>query len=213
MDSEIHREQASKYLIDPLKRWLTETSLSAFVGGNSFVYYGYNVANKTSQVLGPDFYVVMGGEARGQKKWVIWEEGGRMPSLVVELVSPSTEARDRGEKFLIYRDVLKTKDYFLFNSDTGRLEGFHLLNGVYVTAEYVNQGAPLVGENWIRCRGIDLWLGVVDGWLRWFDPKKGNLVFTDQELAESANQRAEEAEAELRSLREQLAQLQKPPAT
>lgn len=237
MDDENHGIQARNYLIEPLKRWLTESNIQAFVGGNSFVYYGYNVMTRKPQCLGPDFYVVMGGQTREQSKWVVWEEGGLMPSLVVELVYPSTEARDRGEKFLIYRDILKTQDYFLFNTDTKRLEGFHLQNGVYITASFIRQGAPSVGDSWIRCQGIDLWIGIVDGWLRWYDPKTQRLIDTDHERAVSEKgradeerrradqeaqradeekrradeerRRADEAEAELRALREQLAQLRK----
>ena len=233
MDSDIHREQATSYLIDPLKRWLAASAIRAYVSGNSFVYY--DPVDPKNHVIGPDMYVVLGGEQRGQKKWVVWEEGGLTPSLAIELLSPSTEARDRGDKFLIYRDCLKTRDYFLFDSDHGRLEGFHLVNGAYVAAEFVTEGS-----SWIACRGLRLWLGVKDGWLRWYDPETGSLVPTDLERAEQERQRAEQerlradqerqradqerlradqerqradqAEDELRRLREELLKRQAPPA-
>jgi len=96
LDNEIHREQATAYLIEPLKKWLSAHGRSAFVGGNSFVYDDPHLKKKA---LSPDFYVVNGGRQRRQGKWVTWEEQNLLPTLVVEMLSPKTEKSDRTSKF------------------------------------------------------------------------------------------------------------------
>ncbi|MBT9586737.1 Uma2 family endonuclease [bacterium] len=198
LDNEVHREQASIYLIEPLKRWLRQQSVDAFVGGNSFVYYspssvsGRKGGNPKPRRLGPDVYVVMGGQSRGQKKWVVWEEGGLYPSLAIELLSPATEGQDRGQKFVIYRDQWKMKDYFLFETDSAKLEGFCLRRRAYFSTEDEQGLHP--------CSCLPLRLGVRDGWLRWFDldgqvlPTADERAQSDRRCAEQAEKRAEQAE-------------------
>jgi Uma2 family endonuclease len=61
----------------------------------------------------------------------VWEEDGRYPNLIVEILSASTEAIDRGLKKQIYQDVFRTPDYFWFDPETHELVGFHLVDGRY----------------------------------------------------------------------------------
>ena len=46
------------------------------------------------------------------------------PTVVVEVLSPSTEARDRGEKFLRYRQIESLTDYVLIAQNERRVEQF-----------------------------------------------------------------------------------------
>ncbi len=46
------------------------------------------------------------------------------PTVVVEVLSPSTEARDRGEKFLRYRQIASLTDYLLVAQNERRVEHF-----------------------------------------------------------------------------------------
>ena len=46
------------------------------------------------------------------------------PSLIVEVLSPSTEAYDRGEKFALYRRLESLHDYVLIAQDKPRVEHF-----------------------------------------------------------------------------------------
>jgi Uma2 family endonuclease len=48
----------------------------------------------------------------------------RYPSLVVEVLSPSTEARDRGRKSLEYRSSQTIQEYLLISSDAAIIELF-----------------------------------------------------------------------------------------
>ena len=184
MDSDIHRTQASKFLIEPLRYWLQENKVDAFVSGNSFVYYpsptGKNVKPKR---LGPDVYVVLGATPKVRSKWVVWEEQGRYPDLAIELLSPSTEVKDRGNKLVIYRDHWKVRDYFLFECDDGGLEGFHLVKSAYVSTR-----ADEAGRH--ACRSLPLLLGVHQGWLRWYT-SDGRLLLTDEERADLERDRAD----------------------
>ena len=44
------------------------------------------------------------------------------PTLIVEVLSPSTEAFDRGAKFAAYRTLLSLQEYLLIDPDSGSVE-------------------------------------------------------------------------------------------
>ena len=46
------------------------------------------------------------------------------PTVIVEVLSPSTESRDRGEKFLRYRQIASLIDYLLIAQNERRVEQF-----------------------------------------------------------------------------------------
>lgn len=208
MDSEWVCEQTRIYLVEPLRYYFREHQVVAFVGGNSFVYYP-----PAAKFLGPDFYVVRGGTQGNQTKWVSWEEGGLLPTTIIEFLSESTESRDRGEKFCIYRDIFKTEDYFLIDPETLYIEGFHLQKGHYTALRPESDG-------WFFVPSLGLYLGVTGPWIRLRTPQ-GELLSSGRESAEAEKkkaeaerqkaeaerQRAEAAEAELQALRQELARL------
>ncbi|HEX6903019.1 MAG TPA: Uma2 family endonuclease [Thermoanaerobaculia bacterium] len=184
-----------------------------FTAGNIFVYYSieqaHDVAKGGSYFRGPDFFLVTGVPPKPVREaWVSWEEGGRLPDLIVELLSPSTADIDRTEKKDLYARVFRTPEYYLYDFDTEELEGFRLAGNVYKPMRRDSQGryrSEVLGLD------IGLWRGVLKRqkaeWIRFFHPD-GRLVPTPEERAEAERQRAEAAEAELRRLR---AQLQDPP--
>jgi Uma2 family endonuclease len=68
------------------------------------------------------------------------------PSLIVEVLSPSTEAYDRGEKFAIYRRLPSLREYFLVAQDKVLAELFvRLPDGHWLLSEYsgLDAGVPL----------------------------------------------------------------------
>ena len=69
---------------------------------------------------------MLGTARRERKAWVVWEEDGLTPNVVVELLSESTEAVDRGAKMRIYARSLRVAEYFLFDPDSGELLGYRL---------------------------------------------------------------------------------------
>lgn len=179
MDSDWANDQIRLSLIEPLKEHFRRHQIVAYVGGNSFVYY-----QPPNQNLGPDFYVVRGGMQSDQKKWVAWEEGGLLPTTVIEFLSPSTEARDRGEKFCIYRDIFRTEDYVLFNQESDSLESF-VLQGEHYVAQ------PPGADGWFWLASLQLSLGWDGSNLRFRTPQ-GEILRMAREVAHAETRRADE---------------------
>ena len=46
------------------------------------------------------------------------------PTLVIEVLSPSTQGYDRSQKFALYRRIPALQEYILVDPDTRRVEGF-----------------------------------------------------------------------------------------
>ena len=199
------------YLRDLIRQAMVEQGRSDFyVGGDMFVYYSVEQARDVAQgrpyLRGPDVFWVNGADpGRKRKCWVSWEEDGRLPDVVVELLSPSTAEIDRNEKKDLYARVWRTPEYFLYEPDTLKLEGFRLAGGSYRPLSPDGQG-----RLWSEQLGLSLglWRGVVagreDDWVRLFRPD-GSLVPTEAEAecqrAEAERQRATAAEAEVARLR------------
>ena len=180
-----------------------------YVGANMFVYYSVRQAwdvveevrdgKEQRAFRGPDLFWVGGVDPdRERKVWIAWEEGGRLPDVIIELLSPSTAKKDRTEKKDLYARVFGTAEYFLVDPDRSTLEGFRLAGRSYRPIP-----PDAEGRLWSEQLGAAFgpWRGVVEGrtadWVRLFRPD-GNLVPTP---AEAERQRAEAAEAELARLR------------
>ena len=75
------------------------------------------------------------------------------PTLIVEVLSPSTEAYDRGEKFAHYRRVASLTDYILISTTSAQVEHFlRQPDGVWLLT--VRSGLEANLE--IKALGIDL---------------------------------------------------------
>ena len=164
-----------------------------FVGANLFVYFDENQV-KTRNFRGPDFFVVKGAVKKRKPRlsWVIWEEH-KAPNVIIELSSPSTENEDLGPKKLIYQDVLKTPEYFLFHP-SGKLLGFKLVNGLYQRITPDKTGRLISEELGLALR---VWKGpysdvAMSVWLRW-ETLDGVLLPTEREHEEQALHREQHA--------------------
>ncbi|HZF09142.1 MAG TPA: Uma2 family endonuclease [Thermoanaerobaculia bacterium] len=183
-----------------------------YVGANMFVYYSLKQARDVfeevkrggaqSAFRGPDVFWVGGVDPERERQvWIAWEEGGRLPDVIVELLSPSTAKKDRTEKKDLYARVFGTAEYYLYDPETRQLEGYRLAGRSYRPIQSDKQG-----RLWSEQLGVSLglWEGVVerrkDFWLRLFRPA-GSMVPTAEEQVEVERQRAEAAEAELARLR------------
>lgn len=201
-----------------------------FVGGNMFVYYSRNQA-MNRDFRGPDFFAVLGVESdRERQGWVVWEEQGRYPDVIVELLSPSTAAIDKGVKKDLYEQTFKTRNYYVFDPfDPTSLAGWSL--------DLTHGYQPLTPneQGWLWCEALGLWLGTWEGaidrepmtdschWLRLYD-REGNLMPLPEEAAqqqaeqakqraEQANQRAEQANQRADRLAAKLQELGVDPST
>jgi hypothetical protein len=134
-------------------------------------------------VRGPDFFVVLGTERKIRKSWVVWDENGKYPNLIVEILSPTTAKTDRETKKELYQETFRTPEYFWFDPYTLEFVGFYLIHGKYQPVE-PNEKGHLWSEK------LGLYLGIDQGLLRYFT-SDGTLVPTPEESAEIEAERAE----------------------
>ncbi|HVR96598.1 MAG TPA: Uma2 family endonuclease [Thermoanaerobaculia bacterium] len=213
-------------LMDLTAWWMGERGRNDyFACGNLFVYYSIEQARDVAMgrpyFCGPDFFFVDRVSRRRRQGWVAWEEGGRLPDLIIEFLSPSTEKIDRQVKMDLYSRVFRTPEYFL-HSFEGRLEGYQLDGDRY---------RPMRPDSRGRFRshvlGLDLgvWHGLAyhpvnqreDGleghWVRFFDVE-GRLipqpivVITDKLQAAQTQAEAAQAQAEVAQAQAEAAQAQ-----
>lgn len=198
MESSLHYTQL--LILVSCLEWLWRDREDFFIGANLTIYYSRQQL-RTREFRGPDFFLVQPTEKRPRKSWVVWEEEGKYPNLIIELLSPSTASVDRTDKKELYQNRFRTPEYFWFSPDTFESQGFRLIGDQY------EEISPNV-NNWRWSEQLGLYLGVEQGVLRYWT-EDGNLVLTPAEAAQQAVSVAQEAQsraeqAELRA--EQLAQ-------
>lgn len=156
-----------------------------FAGGNMFIYFSSEQI-RNRDYRGPDFFVVKGVDGtRDRKAWIVWEEKGRYPNVIIELSSPTTIEIDLGPKKELYRETFHTPEYFCYDPDDSRLLGWRLAASQYVELEPNEQG-------WLWSEETGLWLGTWQGefqrltttWLRFYSAD-GLLIATRAEAAEA----------------------------
>ena len=185
-----------------------------YAGGNMFIYYSLDQA-RNRDYRGPDFFVVRGVNGSfSREAWVVWEENGKYPDVIIELLSRSTAREDLTTKKELYERTFRTAEYFCYDPDTHLLRGWRLAPMRYSEIEASPQG-------WLFCEQVGLWLGLWEGryleepstWLRFYDAT-GNVVPTYGELAhqqaeqESQARRQAEAQAEQESQARRQAEVQ-----
>jgi Uma2 family endonuclease len=238
MESDWH--VVSITLLDELVRNHLGEPKNYFCGGNMFIYYSLQQAKEIEEYVeaetpkrkprfkGPDFFLVKGVDGtKPRDSWVVWEEDGRYPDLVVEFISTSTRAKDVDKNVVFYAGVFRVPEYFWFDRRSGELVGYRLTADGYVRIEPDARG-------WLWSAVLGAYLGVWRGsyrgrvwsWLRLWD-SEGQLVLTreereareraareqaeaqaqqERERAEQAEARAQQLQAELEQLRERLRQ-------
>lgn len=196
LESEQHRTTMND-LVSSLQAWLRDHGITdTYVGANMAIYFSASqILN--NDFLGPDVFVVKDTSLRRRKSWVVWQEH-RTPCVVVELLSGSTEDRDRGAKMLTYAKTLHVAEYYLFDPLDGRLEGYRL-DPRHLTYVVIRPD----DDECVDCTQLGLRLGVKwvpDGdeysepLLRWREPD-GTWVPSPDERAEAERARAEEQRA------------------
>lgn len=154
-----------------------------YIGVNLGLYYS-TLQDNQNPFRAPDLMIVLDTDRRRlRKSWIIWQEGGQGPDVIVEMISESTAAVDRGEKKRIYAKLVKVPEYFLYDPDTGALEGYRLDPSLM---EY--QPIPADGSGRFRSSRLGLLLGNWEGahrgytgpWLRFFAPDQ-QMLPTEEE--------------------------------
>jgi Uma2 family endonuclease len=226
MESDWH--VVSITLLDELVRNHLGAPKHYFCGGNMFIYYSVAQAKEVEEYVeaktvarkprfkGPDFFLVRDVDGtKPRDSWVVWDEGGRYPDLVVEFISTSTRKKDVDENVKFYARVFRVLEYFWFDRRAGELAGYRLSGVSYTPIE-----PDARGRLWSEVLGayLGVWRGEYRGrrlpWLRLWD-KEGRLVPTTAERAaheraarERAEARAEQAEAQAQQERAERERLQ-----
>ncbi|ODG99561.1 hypothetical protein A4S05_04160 [Nostoc sp. KVJ20] len=196
LESDLHRDQID-LLIRILKLWWRERQ-DFYASGNLTIYYSPN-QKKSEHFRGPDFFVVLGTEKKDRKSWVVWQEDGKYPNMIVEILSSSTTAVDKGLKKQVYQDTFRTPDYFWFDPVTMELQGFHLVDGKYQEIQVTTDGR-------LWSQQLELYLGVYEGKLRFFTTEN-QLILSSEELAEQERLRADQAERRAQQAEQEIARL------
>lgn len=196
-----------------------------FIGADLNLYYD---VEHTSWYKRPDWFLVIGAPAsqsESDMRWsyVMWQEG-IAPFLVVELLSPGTEAEDLGQtlrvvgkpptKWHVYEQELQVPYYAVFDRSNNNFRLFQLQNGHYQEVEVDPYGfwfpelqltlGPWSGE----------FFGISCKWLRWYNAPPdqlrdglGQIIPTARELADRETQRANLADERAERLAAKLREL------
>jgi Uma2 family endonuclease len=167
-----------------------------YCGGDMFMYFSREQV-RHHDFRGPDFFYVDGVDRfRPRGYWCVWEEDGKYPNMILELLSPSTADTDRTIKKRLYEKTFRTPDYFCYDPSSRCLEGWRLNQRQrYVKLKPNSKG-------WLWCEELKVWVGTWTGeflgengtWVRFYD-EEGRLIPTVEE-AERAEKEAERAEKE-----------------
>ena len=200
-ETDIHRRLMTT-LIETLEAFYIDEPL-VYVTGNLLLFY--EEGNKRKHVS-PDVFVVRGVGKHLRENYLLWEEG-HPPRLVIELTSSSTRKEDTSKKFESYRDVLKVREYFLFDPRgdylTPSMQGWRLRGGVYHPIRPVEGRLPSLTTGLHLEREGDqlrLWNPATSAWL----PTPHEAHDRDVLARQAAERQLADAQREIRRLREQL---------
>src|SRR5665213_802263 len=165
-ETDLHRDLMVA-LIETLKAFYRDDPL-VYVSGNLLLCYEKGNRRKH---LAPDVFVVRGVPKHRRENYLLWEEG-HSPRFVIELTSSSTRKEDTSKKMALYRDVLKVREYFLFDPNGDYLkpsmQGWRLRGGVYHPIRAIEGRLPsLTTGLHLERDGCDLrlWNPATNAWL------------------------------------------------
>jgi Uma2 family endonuclease len=185
------------WLAQMLYNWYADDQ-QTYVGANMLMYY---VEGNPRRHVSPDVFVTRGIPKRRRDYYLVWEEG-KAPDVVIELTSSSTSDEDLKDKFRLYRDVLKVREYFLFDPHAEYLDpplqGFRLLKGQYKTIQ------PVEGR--IPSEVLGLHFEQRDWTLRLYNPGTKLLLPIPDEEIKQAKEQARKSKSEARKAKSQAKQ-------
>jgi Uma2 family endonuclease len=182
-ETDLHRDDMVDS-IESLKMFYAGRKV--YVSSNILLYY--EKGNKRRHVS-PDVLVAKELNPGRRKYYLLWQEG-KPPDLVIEFTSHSTKDEDIEDKYELYRDTIKVREYFLFDPQVDYLhpplQGYRLVRGNYVRIEPVNGRLP--------SRELGLHLEADGNELRFWNPKTELWLPTPREAREQAEAARQQAE-------------------
>ena len=135
---------------------------------NVFIGLGISLKGKSCRPLGsdlrihipentlftyPDITIICGDMILAD----IDEDTIVQPTVIIEILSPSTRRYDRGEKFILYRDIPALKEYILIDTASVRVEAFRINSqGHWELEDYKSKDGTL------RISSVDVSLPLAD---------------------------------------------------
>jgi len=135
--------------------WAWRGRNNFFIGANLTIYFSRQQL-KHRDFRGPDFFLVKDTTREPRSSWVVWEEDGRYPDLIIELLPDSTANVDRTTKRQLYAERFHTPEYFYFSPETLELQGFRLDFNHY-------EPISANGRGWLWSKTLGFFLGVEGG--------------------------------------------------
>jgi len=182
MESSLHYMQL--LLLVTCLEWAWQERDDFFIGANLTIYFSRQQL-KNRDFRGPDFFLVKNTTREPRNSWVVWEEDGRYPDLIIELLSDSTANVDRTTKLDLYAQRFHTPEYFYFSPETMEFAGFRLNFNEYIPIVPNDQG-------WLWSESLGFFLGIHNNQLRYFS-LEGAVLPTPQEAAKNEMLRATKA--------------------
>lgn len=198
-------------LLRAILSWFWVDRQDWFLGVGMGVYY-----HPKESAIVPDGFLSLGvvgrKSERGRLSYVLWEENGIVPQLVIEVVS-KTYGQEYGDKQVKYAQI-GVLYYVVYNPDYCErdkhepFEVYRLVDGGYVRQPGEPIWLPEIGLGIGRERGV--YEGWTREWLYWYD-QEGDRFLSPHERAaqelEQERQRAEQAERQLEQERRRKEQL------
>lgn len=199
MESSLHYTQL--LLLVSCLEWLWRSRDDFFIGANLTIYFSREQL-RSRDFRGPDFFLVNDTPKRDRNSWVVWEESGKYPDLIIELLLNSTAKVDRTLKKELYQNSFRTPEYFWFSPESLEFAGFRLIGNRYQEIVPTSRG-----QLWSEV--LDLYLGIDAGKLRYF-ASDGTLIPTPEEAAEQERLQKEIAQQQVEQerLQKEIAQQQ-----
>jgi Uma2 family endonuclease len=172
-----------------------------FFGVDMGIYFDYKVP-----AIVPDGFLSLGverfaGGEEGRLSYVLWEENGIPPTLVLEVIS-KTYGGEYERKKESYAE-LGVRYYAIYSPnrrshrDRQPLEVYELIDGAYQIMSENPAWFPVIGLGLGRERGV--YEGRDREWLYWYN-ESGKRLLTPAEEAQQANSRVQKLAAKLQEL-------------
>lgn len=183
---------------DIVEAWFADDRWT-YAWGNMLVFYEKGNPRKH---VAPDVFVARVSKSPPRDHFLIWAEG-RAPEWVLEITSKTTAEEDLKEKFRIYRDSWKVREYCLFDPRAEYLDpplqGYRLRGRRFVPIRMIDGRLP--------CEVLGLQLEQRGTELRFYDPANNTYLVTAREKLAEVEQARRQAEAEVERLRRELEEL------
>ena len=176
-ETPVHRQLMCE-LIDILQAYYAADP-NVYVSGNMMMYY---VEGNADKCVSPDVFVTLGIPRLPEREiYQVWCEG-KGPDIVIELTSPSTARIDQRRKFDLYRDILKVKEYILFDPRDQTLAGTNLCGFRLIDDQY--ELIPKVADR-LASEVLGLQLHASGQQLRLYDLRRAVYLPTPAEVREA----------------------------